>query len=232
VSGADGSTVAAGPRLFQAIRSSAVDFYSHFWRLIPANLVWGAVLGAVVVVGLASVLAGAVLALLLAIPTAGIYRLGTLIARGEDVALADGFRAYRRFARPALALGFAAVAGSTVLVVNVVTGFFGIGGPLGWIAGTAAAWGLVALWAWLLVVWPLVVDPRRDGIGLRANARLAALMVLAFPLRIAVFLALTAVAVAVSTVLFVALVTISLAFAALVGCHFVLPAADGLEARL
>ena len=55
---------------------------------------------------------------------------------------------------------------------------------------------------------------------------------IAYPLRIlglVVVLALVAIA---SVVAFAALVTISIAYGALVACHWVLPAADRLEARL
>jgi hypothetical protein len=226
------TTPAPVPSLGTAVRESFSDFYYHSIRLVPANLVWGAAFIAAVFVTTVWLLGGLVLLVLLALPTAGIYRLSALTVRAEDVNLSDAFRAYRVFARSALVLGAVGILGAALCIVNILTGFFGIGGALGWALGTAALWGLVALWAWLLVVWPLVVDPRRAHTPLRAKARLAALMVLAFPLRIAALLALTALVVAVSTVLFAALVTIGIAFVTLVGCHHVLPAADRLEAQL
>ena len=51
-------------------------------------------------------------------------------------------------------------------------------------------------------------------------------MALAFPLRLGVLLVLVAVLLAVSTVALVAILSISLAFAALVCCRYVLPATD------
>jgi hypothetical protein len=106
-----------------------------------------------------------------------------------------------------------------------------LGGPLGWAIATAAVWGLVILWAWLLCLWPLVVDPRREELGLRQTMRLAALLVLAFPFRIGTLMLVTALLLVISTVLFAALVTVAVAFGALLGCRYVLPAADRLEGR-
>ncbi len=205
--------------------------YFNSWRLVPANAIWGLLL-LLTVAAAAYWLVGAVLLLLmLAIPTAGIYRLAALIARGDASAFSDAVEAYRRYLRPALVLGLIAIVGTSLFGINILTGLLALGGPLGWAVATAAAWGMVIAWAWLLCLWPLVVDPRREGEGLKGQMRLAALLVLAFPLRIGALMMLTGLVLAVSTVLFAALITISVAFCALLGCRYVLPAADRLEGR-
>lgn len=219
------------PRLGSAARDAAVDFYFNSWRLVPANVVWGCLLLGLILTGAYQAVGALLLSATLAIPAAGIYRLAALIVRGEPVAFSDALEAYRQYLRPALALGVLGTVGSTILLINVATGFLTLGNPLGWAIATAAFWGLVILWTWLLALWPLVVDPRRDGTGLRENMRLAGALVIAFPLRIGALALLTTVVMAVSTVLFAALITIAVAYCALLGCRYVLPAADRLEGR-
>lgn len=214
-----------------ALRAAAVDLYFNSWRLVPANAIWGALLLLVVAASVYWLFGAALLLMMLAIPTAGIYRLAALIARGDTSAFSDAVAAYRRYLRPALVLGLTGIIGTTIFGINILTGVLTLGGPLGWAIATAAAWGLVILWAWLLCLWPLVVDPRREGVSLRKQMRLAALLVLAFPLRIGGLLTGTALLLALSTVLFAALITVAVAFCALLGCRYVLPAADRLEGR-
>lgn len=219
------------PRLGGALRAAAVDLYFNSWRLVPANAIWGALLLLVVAASVYWLPGAVVLLLVLAIPTAGIYKLAALIARGDASAFSDAIEAYRLYLRPALVLGPIATGGTAVFGTNVLTGLLTLGGPLGWAIATAAVWGLVILWAWLLCLWPLVVDPRREGLGLRQTMRLAALLVLAFPFRIGALMLVTALLLVISTVLFAALVTVAVAFCALLGCRYVLPAADRLEGR-
>ncbi|HEU4571888.1 MAG TPA: hypothetical protein VFR93_04320, partial [Candidatus Limnocylindrales bacterium] len=58
------------------------------------------------------------------------------------------------------------------------------------------------------------------------------LLVLAHPFRLGVLALVAGVLLVVSAVLFAALVTVSLAFVALLAARYLLPAADRLEARL
>lgn len=219
------------PRLGGAVRDAAVDFYFNSWRLVPANAVWGLVLIVLIVAGAYQALGALLFSATLAVPMAGVYRLAALIVRGQPVAFSDALGAYRQYLRPALTLGITATAGSTILVVNIAFNLLTLGGPLSWALSTAAFWGLVIFWTWMLAVWPLVVDPRREDSGLWQQMRLAALLVLAFPLRSGALMMVTVLLLAISTVLFAALITISVAFCALLGCRYVLPAADRLEGR-
>jgi hypothetical protein len=82
-----------------------------------------------------------------------------------------------------------------------------------------------------VVAWPLVMDPLREGQPLRARLRLAVILVLAHPLRMGALALVLAAFLAASAVLAAALITVSVAYCALVAAHFVLPAADRLEGR-
>jgi len=81
----------------------------------------------------------------------------------------------------------------------------------------------VATWLIAWIGWPLLVDPDRTGRPLSDRLQIAVLLILAHPLRIGVFGAVLAAFLAVSTVAIVALVTISVSFAALVASEFALP---------
>jgi len=212
------------PRLARVVRTAFADFFANSWRLVVANVVWG--------IGILALLAAAseaplaiVMAPLLALPTVGVFRVAALIARDEPVTTVDGFRAWRSLGGRALVLGTVLLLAGLVFATNLMTGIQS-GGLLGWSLATLAGWGLVATGLVAVVAWPLVTDPWREELPLRALVRLSVLMVLAFPLRLAALLALVTVLLAVSTVALVAVLSISLAYAALVCCRYVLPAAD------
>jgi uncharacterized membrane protein YesL len=220
------------PTVRAAFRAAFTDFYYQSLRLVPSNAAWGA--------GLLAVLASAfwlspVLALvaapLLCLPLVGVTRLAAQIVRGEDVVLSDAATAIRSLALPALATGMVVVLATVVLTANVVAGVSG-GGPIGWAFATLAAWGLAALWIVGLAFWPILADPDRHAMPLAARVRLAVLVVLAYPARFASLAAGLALVTLVSAIAFAALLSVSVAFMALVASRVILPAADQLEARL
>jgi hypothetical protein len=202
-------------------------------RLVLANVVWGAGLVVIVLVGLVWPLGGLLLLPLLALPTAGTFRLAARIVRvAPDPGWHDVMWPYRHAAGASLALGSGVVAATVVLGTNLVAGIAGQGDLLGWGLATLAGWGLVALWSAALVVWPLVADPARDGQPLRGRLRLAAALLLVNPGRIGALAIVVAITTAISTILTAALLTISVAFVALVACRIVYPMADRLEAAM
>ncbi len=222
----------AAPRLGTVVRAAFTDYYFNSWRLVPANVLWGA--GAVVVglVWLVWPIGAVLLSPFLALPTAGVFRVAAGIARNEvGISFRDALAAYRAYAGPALLLGLAFVAANLVLGTNVVVGLTQ-GDVAGWVVGTFAGWGLVVLWCSALVGWPLLVDPHRTDRPVRERLRLAGLLLIAYPIRFAAVGSLVAVVVVVSLILPTALLTISVAFVALVSCRYVYPAADYLEIRL
>jgi hypothetical protein len=220
--------VAAAPTLGGSLRRAASDFYYHSLRLVPLNVAWGAGLAVLLV---ASVRAPAplvvVLVCLLGLPTVALFRVAGGIVRGGSVELSDGIQAARR--RAAVAMGVALLLSilALVLAVNIAIGVVNPG-IVGWTLLTLAAWGLFALWTASLAFWALLNDPRRH-LGAVAAARLAALLLIAHPARLGGFGLLTGLLALFSVVLVMPILTISVAFIALLTCHFVLPASDRLE---
>jgi hypothetical protein len=218
------------PSVRGALRAAATDFYFHSWRLLPANVLWAVV--SLAIVGLAILVPPLlVLAPFAALPVAGIFRIATRIVRGESVSFWDGLSAWRSEVRPSLALGAGLIVVTLVLGFNFVSGILADSAP-GWAFATLAFWGLVGTWLYAWVAWPILLDPNRASQPARSRLRLAALLVLAHPVRIGALGLALAVLVVVSTVAVVALVTVSIAFGALVAARYVLPAADRLEGRL
>lgn len=228
---AAGSRLPAAPTFGRALRTALTDFYFNSWRLVPANVIWGVGLVALYVVWLISPIGAVLLAPLLAFPTLGIFRVAALIVRGEPASFWDALRAWRREFVPTLLAGAAAVASTLVLGTNVAVGILSAG-VVGWAVATLAAWGLIVAAIAAVCFWPLLVDPARSGEPARSRARLAGLLVVAFPVRLGALAAILGVVLVASTVAFAALVTVSIAYCALVACRYVLPAADRLEARL
>jgi uncharacterized membrane protein YesL len=197
---------------------------------VPANLVWGAALLATLFA--ASYWAPALLLLgpALALPTAGLFRLAALIARVDAVALRDAFVAWRAYARDALLTGTVLAVVTVVFLTNVAIGL-SLRNIFGGVLAATAGWGLFVLLTAAVTFWPLLVDPRRAGMSLRDKVRLAAALVIAFPIRLGALVLLIALVLVLSTIFFAALVTVSVAFVALVASRYVLPAADRFEGR-
>jgi uncharacterized membrane protein YesL len=208
------------------------DFFFNSSRLVPVNILWGAAVVLVILVGLSWPLGALLLAPFLALPTAGIFRVAARIVRSAgDVSIRDALAASRADAGPTLLLGCVYVFGTLVLGSNLVVGLTQAE-PIGWVMGTFAAWGLCVLWCGAGVAWPLLVDPRLAERPVRERLRLAGMLFLAHPRRIGVLGAAIAIIVVVSTILTAAILTISVAFVALVSCRYVYPAAERLERQL
>jgi hypothetical protein len=217
------------PRLGLALREAASDFYFNSWRLVPANMIWGALV-LLLLVAASIWLPLAALAGLLAVPVAGIYRMAAFIHRGAAVSFYDAIVGMRRFAGAALALGVGATFLGAVFSANIVIGIQ-VGGIAGGVFSVLAAYADLGLAIYLVAVWPIVVDPLREELTLRGRLFLAFLVIAARPGRM---LLLTLVVLAIliaSTVLFAALLTISLGYVSLATTRYVLPAADRLEGR-
>lgn len=220
------------PTLRGALRAGASDLYYHSIRVVPANVVVGLGLA---IAAILSIRGGPVPALivvaLLGVPVAGLAQLGANATRGRDVNLFDVVDPVRRRPLVVLGAGVAFTLAAFVLVVNVVSGVL-TGNIVAFALGTLAGWGLLGLFALGYAFWPLLVDPERAGRPALDVLRLAGLLVLAHPVRLGALALLLTVVLVVSTILFAALLTVSVGFVLLVAARFVLPAADRLEARL
>jgi uncharacterized membrane protein YesL len=227
-----GAPLPRAPTLGGALRAGAGDLFFNSWRAVPVNLVVGAVLIlAFVAWANAGLLAGAAVSVLVAPPLAGLFRLGGQATRGLDVNLSDAIDPMRESPVAVLLAGVAFAVATLMLSVNVVTGLL-VGGILPWMVSTAAAWGLLAMLVFGFSYWPIAVDPARAEMRPMARARLAALLAFAHPVRLGVLALVLALILAASTVMFAALLTVSVALCAFIACRYVLPAADRLEARM
>jgi hypothetical protein len=219
----------AVPSLGGALRAAAADFYFNSWRLAPANVVWGISFVAVIVVT-AVWLPGFALAPLLAIPLIGIYRMAALVVRGDGVRFSDFWSGMAVHWRVALLVGVASTVLAIAFTTNVILGFQAAS-PAGWLFGAFALYGDIGLAMMLVAFWPILVDPSRSGLSLRRRLRLAAMVNLWRPGRMAGLTLLLTALLAVSAVFFAALLTISIAYMSLVATRFVLPLADLVEGR-
>ena len=213
-----------------ALRTSLQDFYFNSWRLAPANLVWGVVFVAALFAGPLTLL-GMGLLVLLAVPTAGLYRVGALIARGEPAAFSDFVGGMRRYGPTALIVALGVTILAFVFTTNVLVGLQA-GNPLGWFISAMALWGDVGLVLLLTTFWPILVDPHREGVGLRRRLALAGLVVIGRPLRIVPLAIVVAALLVVSSVLFAAILLVTIAYIGIVSSRVVLPVVDEVEARL
>jgi len=211
------------------LRAAAGDFYYHSLRLVPVNAIWGIAFAVVVV---ASVRAPALLLLagLLGLPTLAVFRVAGGIVRGGSVEVSDGIEEARRRPMAAIAGAMGASLIALVLVVNVLLGLLNPG-IVGWTLLTLAVWGLFVLWTGALAFWALLADPEGDR-DVRRAGRLAGLLLMAHPVRLGAFGLLAGGLAGLSLLLIMPILTISVSFLALFACHFVLPAADRLEAAL
>jgi len=218
------------PTLRGAIREALSDLYYHSWRLVPANIVWSiTALGVLIAVALLPF--GLIAIPVLGIPTAGLFRMSGRIARGNAVSFWDAAAAWRRGLGSTLALSTGLTIFALVLGVNTLTGVL-TATMVGWAFATLAFWGLLATWLFAWTAWPLLCDPARERWPARERLRLAALLTLAHPVRLGAMGLLLLVLLFASTVAIVAVLTISVAIAALIAARFILPAADRLDARL
>jgi hypothetical protein len=216
------------PRLGAVVRTALSDYFFHSLVLVAVNVAWGAGFILIVLVALVWPVGALVLLPLLAVPTASVVRAAARIVRSADDDLRNAPLLDRRLAGRALAVGAAVVLAGSVLVANVVLGL-GRADPVGWGLATLAGWGLVALAGALIVGWPLLVDPARDGRSLRDVATVTGRLLLLQPGRVIRLGMAVALVVAVSVVLAAAILTVSLSFVALLLCRSVYPLADPLD---
>ena len=222
------------PSLGGAIRDAASDYFYNSWRLVPINVVWGVALITAASAWLSlGILVAVLLGVLLAIPVAGLFRIADNIVRGRGANLSDALDPLREphGVRRILTAGALYVVAVFLFSTNLQAGAF-IDGPVGWAFATLAAWGLLVTFLLGWAFWPLAVDPRRGDASWIERFRLAVFLLVAHPVRLIALGVLLAVLLAVSTVVVIALVTVSLGFAALVSARYLLPASDRLESLL
>jgi hypothetical protein len=187
---------AVRPRLGAALVGALGLVVEHAFPLVAANLAWGVLVAAylLVLVGLPLL----VLALpVLALPTAALTRLAVAAVRSGVPTLAMARDELGR-----LALRKLAIAGVQMLVMGIALTNVGLAGEIGGVLGVLSAG--VAVYALVLTgvlgtaVWPVVCDPLRAG-PLREQLRLALAVTVRRPVQLGV-LALIAALAAVASV--------------------------------
>ncbi len=119
---------------------------------------------------------------------------------------------------------------TAVLGTNLAVGL-ATGTPVGLTLAVLAGWGLVGLWLTGLPFWILLGDSARAAWPAKDVLRLTGLLLLARPLLLVGLGLATAVILVVRAILGAALLIVSVAYAALVTAHVILPAADRLSAQ-
>ena len=196
---------------------------------MPANLAWGITFLVAVYLAGQSVL-GLVIILALVPLTFGLMGMATIVVRERTLVMSDLPRSIRTDFARRFALGLAQLALVAIAVVDLLIGLQ-IAGMIGLVLAVTAFYSGVAIWILAVAAWPIVMDPLRETMPLRARLRLALILVLAHPLRFLLLSIVLAFVLAASALLAAALITFAAAYAALVAAHYVLPAADRLEGR-
>jgi len=230
VSRAEPEAVAAPPRLRRAARTAAVDFYYNAWPFLGANVAIGLVLLAAFY---GSIFIGPWLLLLVAasvVPAAGTMRMATRLHRIGHTDLGDFAEVFRGRGR-ILLLGVAQLAIGVVLAVDILVAF-AWGSWIGTILLVGAAYGIAVLWALAVVAWPILLDPLRDALPIRTRLRLAFIVLLIEPRRVAGLAIVAGLLLLASTLLIAPILTFSVALVWLLLAGYALPLADAVAARL
>lgn len=219
----------APPRVGRVLREAVSDLYYNSFRFLGANMLLGATL---IVILLAAVGSAWLLALLplAAVPAAGTMRMATSLVRQRHADFGDFTDVVRR---PVMVLGLGVAQGVVALVLVIDLWLGGaIGGAFGVLLSVSALYGLLIGWTYAAVAWTLILDPERDDMPMSARLRLAAVILLAHPIRVGGYLLLVGLVLALSAVAIAPFLTFTVALAWLAIAHFVLPVADRIEGRL
>lgn len=214
--------------LWWVLRRSLSAFFDDFGRFVAANVFW-VTAGAVVAVAVSLHVAGYMLVVAMLPVTAGLFRMAGYAVR-EHPARVRQFGTGLAARRPyALLLGTAQVGVGLVSWVNFHIGLTAATLPLV-VAAIASGWVLLIVAASAAVMWPLLLDPERDGVAFRRVVRLALQVALVRPGRVILVVAFEVLLVAVAVQALVATLLLP-ALGALFAAYAVLPVADRLEGR-
>lgn len=169
------------------------------------------------------------LALALVPLAAGTMRMATRLVRDGNTDFSDVTEVIRRPWR-VLALGTAQLVTTGVLVADMAIAA-SWQSWLGTFLVVSAAYGLLVLWTFALVAWPVVLDPERDDEGIRPQLRLALVVLLAHPVRISLFALLMGAFLLLATVAIAPVITFAVGLVWLAIARYVLPIADRIEGR-
>jgi hypothetical protein len=211
-----------------ALRAGAVAMTDDFVRFLIGNVVWLAIVGAALLAGRLAPLGNVLVVGACVTASFGLCRMAALGVRGRPARwqhFRQGItaRGWAGFGLGCLQAGLVALA-----VVNVTIAWRVATLPL---VASAVVSGYVAIAAsaTVLAVWPLMLDPERQGLPLGHVVRLGLVAIAARPGRHLALVLLEVVFVAVGVQTFVAALVLP-SFGFLVATAVVLPLADHLVA--
>jgi len=216
------------PRVLRSVRLAATSLLEDLGVFVAGNALFGLTL-LIVVVATQLSLAGNLLLIPLALPAAAVMRMATVHVRRGVVgmpAFAEGL--HHPWRTLALATGQLLIA--FLFTVDITLGW-SVGGLAGGVLAISGFYGLLALWAYAIVAWVLLLDPRADGQRVRYTLRVAAFVLVSRPLPALGLALLLALILAISVVSLLGIFTIGFALACLTAAHWVLPTADLLLDR-
>jgi hypothetical protein len=216
------------PGVVRSVFLAATSLLEDLGAFVAGNVLFGLALLIVVVAAQLSI-AGNLLLIPLGLPAAGVMRMATVHVRRGTArmpALAEGLH------RPWRTLGLVAVQALIAFLFSVdVTLGWSLGSVAGGVLAVAGFYGLLALWAYAIVAWTLILDPRMDDQRLPYTLRVAAFVAVSRPLPVLGLALLLAGVVLISVVSVLGIFTIGVALACLTAAHWVLPATDALLGR-
>ena len=210
------------------MRGALSDFYYNSWRFLGANLAVGLLLVTLLLGAVGSAWA-LLLTFLLVPPVAGVMRMATCLARDGHTDFGD-FKEVIRHPGRVLAIGACQLLIALLLVVDLAIGGAWRSWP-GTFLMVSALYGLVLLWTYALLAWPLLLDPERDGEPTRQRLRLALIVLVAHPVRVAAFSLLMGALLLLAGIAIAPIVTFAIAVVWLAIARYVLPLADRVEGR-
>lgn len=214
------------PSLFAGVRAALGAFTDDFGRFVAVNLAWGVVAVTVTVVERLHP-AFMLLAVVLVPTTAALARMSADTVRGVPARLASARDGFTHRLGTALAIGGVQLSVLFVAWINVQIGLAADSLALA-VAGVTSAWAMLIVAVSAVTAWPLLMDPRRDGVGVRQLGRLALAVVLARPGRILAVVLLEAVIVVVMIQTIIGALLLP-SIGVLVAAHVLVPVADAIE---
>jgi hypothetical protein len=192
------------------------------------NMVFGLGLLLSAVAAQASLL-GNLAFVLLSLPAATVMRMACIHLRRGTAR----FRDLREISEaPVVVL---VVAGVQLLALLLLALDMALGLAMGTLPGAALAmasfWLAVAVWTLAVIVWPILLDPEREDLSVRARLQLAGRVAIAAPLRAVGLALMVAIVLALATASVAVILGVGWALACLIAAHTVLPLADRLEGR-
>jgi hypothetical protein len=212
-----------------ALRAAASAMTDDFVRFVIGNVVWLAMVGTAIVVGRVYPPGRVLVVVAFVGASHGLCRMAATTVRGRRARLLQFRQGVSRRRWAGLGLGCAQLALIALAATNVTIGSAQPSLLRAMSAAVSAYAGLFLVTS-VLVVWPLLLDPDRDQLGIGVIVRHGLGVIASRPGRLVVLVIVEAVLVTVGLQTFVAAIVLP-AFGLSIACWVVLPLADELVGR-